>query len=154
MLLVARGSVPSATAAELARLKPGRIVVLGGTTVINNAVAAALQAYATSGTVTRLAGADRYATAIAVSVATTAPTRPRTVYVATGETFADGLAGTPAAARANGPLLILPRAPDRVGRRGAPPPQSAAHHHPRRDERRLEHARRADRGALGLMAPR
>ena len=109
VLLVARGSVPSATAAELARLKPGRIVVLGGTTVINNSVAAALQSYATSGTVTRLAGADRYATAIAVSAATTGPDAPRTVYVATGETFADGLAGTPPAARANGPLLILPR---------------------------------------------
>ena len=46
---------------------------------------------------------------VAVSVATTATDGPRTVYVATGETFADGLAGTPAAARANGPLLILPK---------------------------------------------
>jgi spore germination protein YaaH/putative cell wall-binding protein len=108
VLLVTRGSVPSATAGELARLKPGRIVVLGGTGVITDAVATALRSYATSGTVTRLAGVDRYATAIAVSVATTANDGPRTVYVATGATFADGLSGTPPAARANGPLLILP----------------------------------------------
>ena len=30
------------------------------------------------------------------------------MYIATGATFPDGLAGTPAAARANGPLLIVP----------------------------------------------
>ncbi|MBW3549220.1 MAG: cell wall-binding repeat-containing protein, partial [Actinobacteria bacterium] len=63
-----------------------------------------------SGTVTRLAGADRYATAIAVSQATSGSDAPRTVYVATGGSFADGLAGTPAAARDGGPLLTLPAA--------------------------------------------
>jgi len=109
VLLVSGSSVPSATASELARLKPGRIVVLGGTSVVSDAVATALRSYAISGTVTRLAGADRYATAIAISQATTGTDAPRTVYVATGSTFADGLPGTPAAAKANGPLLILPK---------------------------------------------
>ncbi|HYI66871.1 MAG TPA: cell wall-binding repeat-containing protein [Candidatus Limnocylindrales bacterium] len=108
VLLVTAGSVTPATASELTRLKPGRIVVLGGATVIGDAVVSSLRSYATSGTVTRLAGADRYATAIEVSRATTGTDDPRTVYIATGVTFADGLSGTPAAARANGPLLIVP----------------------------------------------
>jgi len=109
VLLVSGGSVPSATASELTRLKPGKIVVLGGTAAVSDAVVTKLRGYATSGTVTRLAGADRYATAIAISRATTGNDAPRTVYVATGSTFADGLAGTPAAAKANGPLLIVPK---------------------------------------------
>ena len=108
ILLVRSTSIPSATATELARLKPDRIVVLGGTSAISAAVATNLQAYATSGSVTRLAGADRYATSLAISKATTGNDAPRTVYVATGASFADGLSGTPVAARANGPLLIVP----------------------------------------------
>ena len=101
--------MPSATAAELTRLRPGKIVVLGGTGVFSVATATKLRSYATSGTLTRLAGADRYATAIAVSKATTGSDAPRTVYIAAGGTFPDGLSGTPAAAKANGPLLIVPQ---------------------------------------------
>ena len=109
VLLVSGTSIPFATATELARLKPGRVVVLGGTAVISDAVSTNLRPYATSGNVTRLSGADRYSTAIAISRATTGNDAPRTVYVATGTTFADGLSGTPPAARANGPLLTLPK---------------------------------------------
>lgn len=108
MLLVRGTSIPEVAAAELRRLKPARIVVLGGSSVISEGVAAALRPFATSGTVTRLAGADRYATAIAASTATTGTDAPRTVYVASGLAFADGLSATPAAAKANGPLLIVP----------------------------------------------
>ena len=49
VLLVRRDSIPSATAAELTRLKPARIVVLGGTAVVSAGVASALAGY-TSGT--------------------------------------------------------------------------------------------------------
>jgi putative cell wall-binding protein len=67
-----------------------------------------LRGYATSGTVTRLAGADRYATAVAVSQATTATGFDGTVYIATGRSFPDGVAGTPAAVRSGGPMLLVP----------------------------------------------
>ncbi len=108
VLLVSTGSIPSSTAGELGRLKPAKIVVLGGPAVITDSVVNGLRGYATSGNVTRLAGTDRYATAVAVSKATTGTDAPRTVYIATGANFADGLAGTPAAVRANGPLLTVP----------------------------------------------
>lgn len=110
VLLVSANSVPSATRTELTRLRPGSIVVLGGTGAVSDAVLATLGGYATGGSVTRMAGADRFATAVAISRASTGDDAPRTVYVATGLNFADGLSGTPAAARANGPLLILPSA--------------------------------------------
>ncbi len=54
---------------------------------------------------TRLAGADRYATAAAISAATFANGAP-VAYLATGANFPDALAGAVAAARAGGPLLL------------------------------------------------
>lgn len=63
-------------------------------------------------TATRVEGADRYATAIAVSNARfpgTAPTGVGTVYVATGHDFADALSAAPAATKQNGVTLLVDR---------------------------------------------
>ncbi len=105
LLLVAPTSIPPVVATELTRLKPARIVVLGGTGVISDKVKAALDTY-TKGSVTRLAGTDRYATAAAISRATYAAGVP-VVYIATGAGFADALAGAPAAGMQKGPLLLV-----------------------------------------------
>ena len=107
LLLVTRDTIPAATATELARLKPARIVILGSTGVVSSAVEAALGSYAPS--VTRLAGQDRYATAVAVSQATFPDGNVPVVYIATGLNFPDALAGAPAAALAGGPLLLVTR---------------------------------------------
>jgi putative cell wall-binding protein len=107
LLLVTRDTIPASTAAELTRLSPGRIVVLGGSGVVSDAVAAALGGY-TSGTVTRLAGADRYATAAATSAATF-PVGVSAAYVAVGTNYPDALAGGPAAALEDSPLLLVTR---------------------------------------------
>jgi len=56
--------------------------------------------------VSRLAGADRYATAAAVSAATYGPGVP-VVYLATGANFPDALAGAAAAGHTGGPLLLV-----------------------------------------------
>jgi putative cell wall-binding protein len=108
ILLVTRDGIPAATANELSRLRPGVIVVLGGTGVVSDAVAATLRGYATSGSVSRLAGADRYATAAAVSASGFAPGVP-VAYIATGANFPDALAAGPVAARAGGPILLVTR---------------------------------------------
>ncbi|HET8571769.1 MAG TPA: cell wall-binding repeat-containing protein [Candidatus Limnocylindria bacterium] len=57
------------------------------------------------GTPTRLAGADRYATAAAISRASFAP-GVSAAYVASGASFADALAAGPAAGLARGPVLL------------------------------------------------
>ncbi len=108
VLLVTSNSIPAATQSELSRLKPAQIVVLGGTGVVNDDVLNALRPYATTATVGRLAGRYRFSTAVEISRASTPAGSASTVYVATGMAFADGLSGTPAAAIAGGPLLILP----------------------------------------------
>lgn len=104
ILLVTQTGIPSATASELSRLNPGRIFVLGGTGAVSSAVETQLGDY-TSGSVTRIAGADRYSTAAAVSKAHFAP-GVDVAYIATGLNFPDALAGGPAAARHGGPILL------------------------------------------------
>ncbi len=104
ILLVAQGSVPTATATELTRLHPAKIVILGSTGVVSAAVASALGQYAAS--VTRLAGTDRYATAAAVSKAYVSP-GVGTVFVATGANFPDALAGAAAAGAMGAPILLV-----------------------------------------------
>jgi putative cell wall-binding protein len=96
--------IPVATAAELSRLKPASIVVLGGQGVVPDAIAAQLAAF--SPTVVRAAGPDRYATAAAVSAATFSPDVP-VVFIATGKAFPDALAGAGAAAFQGSPLLLV-----------------------------------------------
>ena len=96
LLLVEPGAIPAATAAELARLHPGRLVIVGGTASVAASVAQGLAKY-TSGGVTRISGADRFATAAAVSAAFFKAGVP-VAYVADGLSFADGVAAAAAAA--------------------------------------------------------
>ncbi len=105
LMLTTRDSLPAATAAELIRLKPARIVILGGTGVVSKSVETALNSY-TAGGVTRIAGADRYATAAATSAAAF-PAGASVVYVATGSTFPDALAAGAIAAGAKVPILLV-----------------------------------------------
>lgn len=109
VLLVQPDAVPSATEQELRRLAPGRIVVLGGTSAVSDAVVAELRAH--SDEVRRVSGADRYATSAAVSRDAFSGTH-ETVFVATGATFADALAGVPAAGALGAPLMLVE--PDRL----------------------------------------
>ncbi len=104
LLLVAPDTVPAATAAALQSLSPAEIVVLGGPGVVSDAVVAQLQTIATT---RRVWGADRYATAAAVS-ADRFPTAA-TVFVATGLDFPDALAGAAAAGAAGSPVLLVGR---------------------------------------------
>jgi spore germination protein YaaH/putative cell wall-binding protein len=106
VLLVTRDGVPTATAAELSRLRPQRIVVVGGAGVVGDAVLSRL-ASLTTGSVTRIAGADRYATSVAVSAATFAADGPAEVFVATGANFPDAVAGAAAAGARRAPLLLV-----------------------------------------------
>ena len=105
LLLVRAGGVPSSTVAELARLDPDRIVIVGSAAAVSDGVAAQLAAY---GQVSRISGADRYGSAAALSAASFAANGPGTVYVATGNAFPDGLTAGPIAGLRNGPLLLVP----------------------------------------------
>jgi putative cell wall-binding protein len=104
ILLVQQTALPSVVKTELNRLRPGRIVILGGPGVVSDAVANELGAYA-SGGVSRLSGADRYATAAAV--ASTFGGGVDVAYVASGLTYPDALAGAPVAGSGQDPVLLV-----------------------------------------------
>jgi putative cell wall-binding protein len=91
----------------LTRLQPQKIVTLGGTGVVSAVDAAALASF-TARPVERLAGANRFATAAAISVWKFSPGAP-VVYIATGGNFPDALAGGPVAGINAGPVLLLNR---------------------------------------------
>ncbi len=104
VVLVDRNTMPALATTELERLNPERIVIVGGTSVISGYVASLVGRFHTGGGVTRVSGADRYATAAAISNAF-GPGVPA-VYVASGANWPDALAAVPHAARAGAPILL------------------------------------------------
>ena len=108
ILLVKHDAIPASVASELTRLRPYRITVLGGTSVVSSDVEEALKSYASTGDVTRVAGPDRYATAAEVS-RTFFPRGVKRAFIATGTDFPDALAGAAAAGAWSSPLLLVGR---------------------------------------------
>ncbi|GAB3466625.1 cell wall-binding repeat-containing protein [Kineococcus endophyticus] len=106
LLLVPGTSIPASVVAELQRLKPAAITVVGGSGRVSDGVLQQLKSF-TPGPVTRVAGGDRYDTAVKLS-ASFFPTAEH-VIVSSGDTFADALAAGARAGRAEGPLLLVGR---------------------------------------------
>ncbi|WP_084361611.1 cell wall-binding repeat-containing protein [Herbiconiux solani] len=104
VLLVMNDSVPASTAAELKRLKPRSIVLLGGLASVTAGVEATLRTF--SPTVSRIAGVDRYAVSAAVSEAAFSRGAP-VAFLASGEVFPDALSASAAAGRAGSPVLLV-----------------------------------------------
>jgi len=102
VLLTGGGALAPETAAEIARLRPDRIVVLGGPLAVADAVVADLGRL---GPVERVAGESRFATAAQVSAAAFRPGVP-VAYLATGADFPDALGGGAAAGALGGPVLL------------------------------------------------
>jgi putative cell wall-binding protein len=101
VLLTRPGDLPQSVRNEIIRLDPAEILVLGGTTAVSSAVFDELTDLAPA---TRIAGADRYATAVEISQHLFAVAAA--VYVAVGTNFPDALAGAAAAAAAGAPVLL------------------------------------------------
>jgi putative cell wall-binding protein len=106
VLLTRFGSLPSQTRAELARLKPKRVIVVGGPSVIADGVLAEIRAAVGSVPVERVWGDDRFATSAQLSQRTFASAS--TVYVGSGLGFTEILAASAAAGRDKAPLLLVP----------------------------------------------
>ena len=105
LLLTAPSSLPAATATELDRLRPPRVVVVGGPGAVSDAVLRAARAYSAS--VTRVGGRDRYATSEAVARAAFPLGVTSGAVVATGRDFPDALTAGPAAGSLERPLVVV-----------------------------------------------
>ena len=103
ILLVAEG-VSGSVAEELKRLKPTRVYILGGPMAVSDAVVAQVESI-TGVAATRLAGSNRYGTALEVSRDTFGPDVD-TVFLAPETDFIDALIAGPVAHRLGGPVLL------------------------------------------------
>ncbi len=101
ILLARPTGVPQPTIEALQRLQPTNIVILGGTPTLSDAVRQQLLPF---GNVSRIAGADRFATAAMISKGFDPGID--TVYVASGMTFPDALAGAALAGATGSPVLL------------------------------------------------
>ncbi|GAA3910075.1 cell wall-binding repeat-containing protein [Microbacterium invictum] len=102
LLLTPSAALPSAVAAEITRLKPATIAVVGGTGAVSAKVADALRKLAPT---QRLGKSDRYATGL--HIVDSAFTSASTAFIATGRTFPDALAATGAAGALGAPVILV-----------------------------------------------
>lgn len=103
LLLSSPSNLDGAAGAELSRVLPkgSTVYLLGGTAALSPAVASAVTGAGYK--VQRIAGADRYATAVAVARALGTPS---SVLIASGTGFADALVAGTAAADTHGAVLL------------------------------------------------
>ena len=105
VLVTRPDGIPASIAAELKRLAPPAIVVVGTTATISNTVATQAKSYAAS--VTRITGSSRYQIAQSlVRRAFTAGSESH-AWVATGRVWTDGVVAGAAAAALREPLLTV-----------------------------------------------
>lgn len=107
LLLVSPTAIPSEVTTELARLKPSRIYVVGGTGAVSAAVYNELAATPGLTKIFRVAGADRYATSQAIARDFFPNPGSSTVYLATGADFPDALSAGAVAGHAKDPVLLV-----------------------------------------------
>jgi putative cell wall-binding protein len=103
LLLTSSGGLTPSVGVEILRVLPagGTVYVLGGTAAVSAAVVTTLTG--DHFVVKRLAGSDRFATAVSIADALGDPT---TVFEATGLNFPDALAGGPAAIMSGAAILL------------------------------------------------
>lgn len=105
VLLTPGNRLPDDVAAELARLAPSNVWITGGTGVVTEEVVTTIKATLPSATVERVAGADRFGTAAALSARFF--DSADAAFVVTGLNFPDALAVGPAAALEDAPTLLV-----------------------------------------------
>lgn len=107
LLMVTQNSIPAETAAELVRLDPQSITIVGSTGVVSAAVEAQLASYVGGPVnVRRIEGSDRYSTSREVVELMDSEISIGRLFVATGRGFPDALAAVPAAGTQGALLLV------------------------------------------------
>ncbi|MER3389465.1 MAG: cell wall-binding repeat-containing protein [Microcella sp.] len=125
LLLVRPTSIPADVQAELRRLTPERIVVVGGLGAVSSRVESQLRTFVADPRtqVSRLGGANRYDTGFAVVGDAfrgddAIPEQTEAIFLASGANYPDALAAGPAASWSGGPVILLdpsqPRLPRQV----------------------------------------
>lgn len=103
LLLTDPRALSTEVAAELARLAPEKVVLIGGEAVMSKSIAQAVARALPASKISRVAGADRYETSRMLAKSTTSTT----AYLASGAGFADALAASSVAGARKAPILLV-----------------------------------------------
>ncbi|MFE5409128.1 cell wall-binding repeat-containing protein [Microbacterium sp. NPDC056569] len=105
LLLTDPNALPAAAAAEITRLAPSRVVIIGGETRVTPSVEAAVRSVATAATLERIAGADRYETSRLVAERYFGGAA--SAYVVTGRTYADAVVAAALGGAQGAPVILV-----------------------------------------------
>lgn len=106
LLLSKPGGLSSHVVAELERLRPSSVLVIGGPTALGQGVLDDVQATLPTALVERIGGTNRYETSAIIAEHVIQDSSAE-VYVASGENFPDALVLSALAARENAPLVLV-----------------------------------------------
>ena len=104
LLLTAATSLPTAVVSEIERLKPLKIVVVGGTGAVSTSVYNQLSGLTPS--IRRDSGVDRFETSRMI-IRNAFPNGSETAFIATAWDFPDALAASAAAGATNAPVVLV-----------------------------------------------
>lgn len=108
LMPVLKTSIPDAVQAELTRLQPEKIIVVGSPLAISLEVETALEAYVSDpADIERIAGASRYDTSLAIVADAFSSANTSSVFISTGRNYPDALAAGPAAHNIGGAVLLV-----------------------------------------------
>lgn len=126
LLVPPSGTLDAGVLAEINRLHPSTVFIIGSSGVVQSGIESQVKALSWTPTVTRIAGADRFSTAALVADAVKAKLGTvDKVVIANGLTYADALSVAPLAAAKGWPILLtmptsLPaQTASAIGRMGA-----------------------------------
>jgi subtilisin family serine protease len=106
VLLTRAATLPASVLAEVRRLRPATIAVIGGPGAVSATVFSQLRSLAPRAV--RLGGANRYETSRLVTEYGFSRSGAGVAYIAAGEGFADALAAGAAAGSKNAPIILVP----------------------------------------------
>lgn len=107
VLLTPSASLPDQVSAEIRRLGVRKVIILGSAKAVSSTVETQLKASAGVTTIERVAGGDRYATALAVARKLGTALGPlHRAIVVSGRNFPDALSAAPYAAWAGYPIIL------------------------------------------------
>lgn len=107
LLLTTPTALPAETRQELQRIKPTKVVVVGGPGAVSPRVIDAVRSAVPAAKITRAQGADRYATADVIVRGAFAPGNEPLAFIATGRSYADALSAGAAAASLGAPVILV-----------------------------------------------
>lgn len=109
LMIVQPYGIPPVVAAELARIDPQRIVVVGSAAAVGQNVIDQLEAYVDDPSdIERIGGANRFETSRLIVEDAWGPGGADSAFFATGYNFPDALAAVPAAAMWDAPIILVP----------------------------------------------